>query len=292
MLDTLRINTERREKKSFHCSDYGKSALDLFFALKGVTKTNPPAWYDQVKWGAGSGAEVYMLKALVDAGHVDENYDQDFDGRVEFTIPSLDGDTIPVTGYMDCLLKNGNPVEIKTINNKNAFDIEKYKQGKPRENYVGQLSMYNYFTKKDVGHLFVCAIDGLSRFWFDNVRKSEGVYQCESTVVDLNKEFERWAHIWKVAKEFKGSQAELVPKEFLWEYKYKYDVSTLDWTTVSAAKISAARNGHSVIGDWQIQYSDWKDIIVELQGETLGYTPEELSIIKEKTTGYTTWPKK
>lgn len=296
MLDTLRINSERREKKSFHCSDYGKSALDLFFALKGVTKTNPPAWYDQVKWGAGSGAEVYMLKSLVDAGHVEEFYDQDYDGRVEFTIPSLDGDTIPVTGYMDVLLKNGSPVEIKTINNKNKFDIEKYANGDPRENYVGQLSMYNYFTQKDVGHLFVCSIDGLSRFWFDNKKLSEGIYQCGNTRVDLNKEFERWANIWKVTKEWTNQgddgKATLVPPEFLWAYRYKYDINTLDWTKVPASKISLARNGHAVIGDWQIQYSDWKDLIVHLQGETLGYTPEELLIINEKTRGYTTWNKK
>ncbi len=291
MLETLRINSEQREKKSFHCSDYGKSALDLFFAFKGIGKTNPAEWYDQVKWGAGSGAEVYMLKALIDSGYVNESYDQDFDGRVEFTI----SEGIPVTGYMDAVFNakhNGEPVEIKTINNKNAWDIKKYESNYPRENYVGQLSMYQHFLKKDIGHLFVCAIDGLSRFWFDNVKQSNGVYKCGNTTVDLQKEFDRWSKIWKITKEFKSSPEELVPKEFLWEYRYKIPISEIDWTKVSAGDISKARNNQKVIGDWQVLYSDWKDLIIRLQGDTPGYTPEELIIIKEKTTGYTTWNKK
>lgn len=288
MLEKLRINSEQREKKSFHCSDYGKSALDLFFAFKGIGKTNPAEWYDQVKWGAGSGAELYMLRALQDPGFVKEDYDQDFDGRVEFTI---DGG-IPVTGYMDAVMKNGEPVEIKTINNKNAWDIKKYEDNNPRENYVGQLSMYQHFLKQKIGHLFVCSVDGLSRFWFDNVMQSDGVYKCGNTVVDLNKEFERWSKIYKIAKEFKATDGELVPQEFLWEYRYKLPVNEIDWTKISANAISKARNNKGVVGDWSVLYSDWKDLIVKLQGETLGYTEEELKIIKEKTTGYTTWNKK
>lgn len=278
MLELLKINSEKREKKSFHCSDYGKSALDLFFAFRGITKTNPAEWYDQVKWGAGSGAEVYMLKALQDSGFIEEGYDQDFDGRVEFTI----SDGIPVTGYMDGVMKIGEPVEIKTINNKNAWDIKKYEDNKPRENYVGQLSMYQHFLKQKVGHLFVCSIDGLNRFWFDNVMISDGVYKCGDTVVDLNKEFDRWSMIWKVVKEWKKGD----PIPFLNEYRYKFPVSEIDWTKVSASDISKARNGHKVLGNWEVLYSDWKDLIIQLQGETLGYTEEELKIIKEKTKGY------
>jgi hypothetical protein len=288
MLEKLRIKHEQREKNTFYASDYGKSALDLFFAYHRIRKTNPPEWYDCLKMGAGSGAEVYMLQALKDSGVVDEYYDQDYDGRVEFEVNGFG-----VTGYMDAVTKEGFPVEIKTINNKNAWDIKKYEENKPRENYVGQLAIYMHFRNVDTGYLFVASIDGLNRFWFECKKISDGVYQCGDTVVDLKKEFERWSKIYGVMKYWHFVEGgSLVPEEFLWENRYKIPVEEIDWETVSAGDISKARNGHKVLGNWEILYSDWKDLIVKLQGAELGYTPEELIIIKDKTAGYSTWSKK
>lgn len=290
MLDRLTIKYEAREKKGFHCSDFGKSNLDLFLSLKNITRTNPPKWYDYLRMGAGNGAEVFMLKALVDSGIVDESYDQNFDGRVEFKI----GKDIPVTGYMDAVTKTGYPIEIKTINNANKWDILKYEQNKPRESYVGQLASYMHFLGKDTGFLFVSSIDGLNRFWFECKHLGGGLYKCGETVVNLAEEFKRWEEVWNTTQAWKygGVGAQRVPFEYLNQYQYKVPVEKIDWTTISAGDISKARMGHKVIGDWQVLYSDWKDLIVKLQGSELGYSEAELKVIKDLTSGYTTWSKK
>ncbi len=285
MLDELFIKTEDKVKTNFYASDYGKPAFELYFGLKGVEKTNPAKWYDMLKWGAGSGAETYMVKALQSAGYVDENYDQDYDGRIEFEVEG-----IKVSGYIDGLMmesKGGYPVEIKTINNANAWDIMKYQNDNPRENYVGQLATYMWAKNKDKGYLFVCSIDGLHRFWFECVRTAPGEYKCGNTVVNLNNEFKRWSNIWKVVQ-----TTDELPISYLNEYKYKIPVEEIVWENVSASDISKARNGKKVIGDYQVSYSDWKDLLIKLQGSTLGYDARELEIIKNKTSGYTTWKKK
>lgn len=58
---------------------------------------------------------------------------------------------------------------------------------------------------------------------------------------------------------------------------------------MSKGDISKARNGHKVLGDWQILYSPWKDLIIKRQGAELGYNAEEITKIKQLTEGYTTW---
>ena len=285
MLEKLITVQEPKVKSAFYCSDYGKSGIDLFFSLKNVPKTNPAAWHDTLKWGAGKGVEMAMVKVLQDSGIIEKDYVQETHGRVDFKHKGLE-----IHGYIDASTSNyewGIPIEIKSINNANKWDVQKYENNNPRENYVGQLAIYMFARNLEKGYLFVSSIDGLNRFWFDCIKVSDGVYQCGNTTVDLNKEFDRWVKISELA-----SSNDTPPQELINEKKYKYDVNTLDWTKVSAADISKARNGHKVIGDWEVQYSDWKDLIVKLQGETIGYTPEEIEIIKSKTQGYSTWNKK
>lgn len=285
MLEKLITIQEPKEKKAFYCSDYGKSGIDMFFSLKNTPKTNPPEWYDTLKWGAGKGVEMAMVQVLKDSGIIPKEYVQEEHGRINFTHNGLE-----IHGYIDAstaIYDWGIPIEIKSINNANKWDVQKYEMNNPRENYVGQLAIYMFARGLDKGHLFVSSIDGLNRFWFDCVKISDGVYKCGNTTVDLNKEFERWSKVALLVQENENP-----PMELINEYKYKFNVNELDWKTVSSTDISKARNGHKVIGDWQVQYSDWKNKIVELQGETIGYTPEELEIIKVKTQGYTTWVKK
>jgi hypothetical protein len=41
------------------------------------------------------------------------------------------------------------------------------------------------------------------------------------------------------------------------------------------------------VGDWQVAYSNYKDLIVKQEGTTLGYSLEELALINKLTAGYT-----
>lgn len=281
-VDNLKYVEVPKVRKNFYASDFGKASLDIYFSWTGEPKTNPPKWYDTLRWGAGNGVEAKMLEILKMNDIVAPEYDQKLHGGFK-----IERNGITISGYTDARNKDGEPIEIKSINNKNSNDIKEYTNGYPRSSYVGQLAIYLDALGKDRGYLFASSIDGLSRFWFECRKVGVGIYKCGNVIVNVNDEYARWATLY----------TEHISKGVLpdiWEYRYKYDVSTLDWRTVSANKISQARNDRGVVGDWPITFSDWKDKIIELQGTTPGYTNEELAIILEKTKGYTTWdrPKK
>lgn len=279
ILDSLIYKQEYKEKKNFYASDYGKPILEMYLKFKGVPETNPPKWSDTLKWGAGKGVETAMVDVLKQSGIVPLDYVQETHGGFK-----MEREGVTISGYMDAKNMNGEPIEIKSINNKNAFDIMNYENKKPRENYVGQLSIYMDNLGVDKGYLFVASIDGLSTFWLECNKVGERLYQCGEIIVDLDKQYKQWA---KLYNEYVLKDVEPSP----WQYVYKRDVDKIDWKTVSAGDISKARGGKKVLGDWQIYYSPFKDLIIEKQGATLGYSLEELAKINEATRGYTTWTK-
>ncbi len=273
-LTEFKLKQEKREKKAFYASDVLKPVLDLYFSFKGVEPTNPMEWYSTLRFGAGNGVEASMLKILKDSGFVNEDYDQKVHGRIE-----IEREGIKINGYIDAITKDGLPIEIKSINNKNQFDIAKYEDGKPRQNYVGQLAIYMDALNVDSGYLFVASIDGLNYFLFECKKIGERKYKCKDTEVDLDIEYKKLSNLFKEYVE-----KDIVPPAT--EYIYKHDVNKIDWSKVIKSAISKARNGHAVVGDFQIAYSPYKDKIIELQGSQLGYSEDEIKIIKEKTAGY------
>ena len=280
MLEKLITKNRDTPRSGCHCSDFGKPTLDLYFRMIGEPVTNPPQWYEKLKWGSGLGVEKELLQVLKDSDIVPQEYDQDVHGVI-----TKDIDGVTFSGHMDgntSLDQTGEPIEIKSINNKNAFDIEKYKNNNPRENYVGQLSMYMYLTGAKKGHLFVSAVDGLSNFYFECNDIGDGKYKCGNVTVDVASEVKRLRDIYL---------NNVVPKvqPRVDEYLYKYNIDTIDWKTISKDKISKARNNKAVLGDWQITYSSWLDKIVELQGTERGYSIDELERIKKYTDKYSTW---
>ena len=277
MLERLKLNHEQHKKEAFWPSDFEKPVLDLYFAFTDEPKTNPPKWYDTLKWGAGRGVEDSMLTVLKDSGIVNEDYDQKQHGRVE-----IQREGVQINGYVDAITKDGTPIEIKSINNNNSFDIRRYEKGEPRSNYVGQLSIYMDALGVGVGYLFVSSIDGLHRWMLECKKVGERKYKCANTEVDLDKEYKRWSRLFKHNVE---PQVQPQPTEYL----YKKPIEEIDWRKLSKTDISKARNNRKVIGDWKVSFSPWKDKIIELQGASLGYTPQELERIEELTKGYTTW---
>jgi len=275
-LNNLKFKQDDYEKKNFSASDFGKSMIDLYFAFTKEQVTNPPSWNETLKWGSGKGVEEQMLTILKMNGVVKEDYNQKEHGRIEHKYKS-----IQINGYIDALSVDGLPIEIKSINNANKYDIGKYENGYPRENYVGQLSTYMEAKGQQRGFLFVASIDGLSYFWFECKSLGSGKYKCGNVTVDLYKEWDKWVEL-----KFFVDKSMPYHNEWLFEHRYKYPVKELDWKKVSKTDISKARNGHKVLGDWQISWSPYKNKIIELQGDFLGYSAEELAYIKEKTEGY------
>ena len=276
---TLKINHIPRDRKGFHASDYGKLGFDLYCSFKGIEQSNPAQWFETLKWGAGKGVEAQMLLVLKDSGYVAEDYIQEED--VPNAIFEREG--VKIVGHVDAINIHGEPVEIKSINNKNSVDINKYKDNRPRENYVGQLAIYMDGLGKDRGHMFVASVDGLSYFWFICEHLGDRIYKCGETTVDLNKEYKRWATL---KTDFIDKNIEPDPFE---AGRYKIPVSEIVWSSLSAATTSSVRTGKRVVGDpeaWRILYSPWKDLIVSRQGATVGYSKEELDEILQITKGY------
>lgn len=274
-IDDLVLEEQGRKKEAFYASDINKPAFDIYHAFKGTPKTNPTKWFETLRMGAGNGVEDQMLRVLKASGIVNDDYDQHTHGKIEFEYEG-----VPIHGRIDAITTNGLPIEIKSINNKNKWDISAYEDGYPRENYVGQLATYMHALGVPNGFLFVASVDGLSRFIFECERLGD-LFRCGNVVWDMTKEFDRWK---KIYEENILKDVEPDPMEYL----YKYPVDEIDWTKISKDKISKARNNNAVIGDYQVQYSPWKDLWINKQGSTLGYTAEEIVKIKEMTAGYST----
>lgn len=294
---------ESRQRKQFRASDFGKSEIDIILELQGVEPTNPRKWSDYLKLAAGKGVELKMLEILKQNGVVAEDYDQEkqtkttitrngidvtmlFDAEVKAGGAKIKGTDAQLPNEMELELGEGEIIEIKSINNKNEFDIRDYIDGKARPNYVGQLAIYMDAKSKEQSHLFVSAIDGLNYFWFDCHKIAEGRYQAGETVVDVNAEYARFADIW--------TRREQEPNWFACG-RYKIPVAEIDWKAISKTDIGKARNGYKIIGDkeaWQITYSPFADKIIAAQGVTeRRYSEEELAQINVATKGYTTWVK-
>jgi len=295
----LHYKETRRPKTACSPSDSGKLEADIWLSLKGVEPTNPMDWNDTLRLEAGKAIELQMIKVLKENGIIDENYNQDeiptteieregikirmkFDAQCKKSTLKVEDTLMPNSGVIE--INEGEPLEIKSVNNKNSFDIQDYIEGKPRENYIMQLAMYCDALGKDRGHLFVSTIDGLHFFWFELNKVREGVYQCGNVEVDITKEYKRFAEIWR------KFQANEEPDWF--EEKYKIPVEQIDWTKISKSKISEARNNKRVIGSegqYKILYSDYCDMILEKQGAKRGYNQEEIAKILAITDGYTKW---
>lgn len=274
-LRKLETTTSDRERKAFYASDYGKSNLDLYFSWMNEPRTNPITWRKELLFGAGEGVEMRFLDILKHNGLVDEDYDQRKDGRIELYTHNID-----INGYIDVILKDGTPLEVKATGS--YYNLKQTKAGKPRKSYVGQLGTYMEYLGVDKGYLFIASLDGNSTYLIKCEKVDDYTYQCGDTTVNLSKEWLRWAKL---------HMNHIVPEEMpdIWEYRFKYDINELDWSSLSNAKISAARNNKYVLGDHQVHYSPWRDKIRDMQEEKEGYSPTEIVRIHKLTKGYTTW---
>ncbi len=276
MIDLLKYSREKKEKTAFFASDVLKPSFDLYHKFIGTDETNTTKWYETLRMGAGKGAEEAMLEVLKQSDIVDRNYKQEEHGRVDYTTHG-----IVIHGYIDAITKDGYPIEIKTINNKNSYDIMKYDNNEPRENYVGQLAIYMDFLKRDTGYLFVASLDGLNTY-FIKCTRHDNIFKCGNTEFDLEKELTRWKNLYE-----NNILKKIEPDIF--EYRYKYPIKDIEWDKIPKSKIVSARNNRAVIGDFQVLYSPFKDLWIEKQNETLGYTSEELIEINKLTKGYSNW---
>lgn len=273
---------ELQPRNYFWASELDRPLFELYCRLNVVEKTNPPTWEETLKWGAGNGVEEAMVNILKMNGVVEPDYDQKEHGRVDMV-----WDGVRITGYTDVKTKDGTPIEVKSVNNANYYYVKELEAGEPRISHVVQLIAYMRNAGKDRGILFVSTIDGQNTFVFYCDQIDEYRYKCGNVEVDMREILERLQRVQNELLEI-PSPAEL-PEDVIYEKRYKIPVEEVDWKEVSKSKRTAARAGRRVVGDWELKYSDYKDLWVGLQGDDLGYTKDEINKIKELTKGHTTW---
>lgn len=282
-------STSKRVKSSFWATDTEVSLFDLYHRWIGTPVTNTFSLEKMMMFESAKMIEVAYIKKLQDMGLcLDPQKDSltCFNGeqvltngtdqyRVEMTRGG-----VPVSGYMDAVgispLHGYFPLEIKTFYGE--YQEREIKNGQPKTAYLKQLAVYMDYIGSSHGVLLYVERGTGAVYQFVLECVDNGIYRCNGITFSIEDIYKRWANLYN-----NNVLLHIEPKP---EYRYKYDVSTLDWSKVNKSDISKARNGHKVIGDWQVLYSPYKDLIIERESTQLGYTLEEIAIIREKTKGY------
>lgn len=261
------------EKNSFWASDSEKNGFDIYHAWMGTEPTNPFDAKSLWRFKCGKSAEEKLIELFKEREVMEEGGDQ---YRTEF-----EWNGIPISGYADIKLKTGEICEVKSYYG--DYMAKDLTMGKPKTNYLKQLAVYMYAEKLDRGILYMVPMPMGEHYQFYLRQVAQGEFELENGLISFNleEEFARWKKLYN---------ENIVPKiEPKSEYRYKYPVETLDWRSVPKGDISKARNGHKVLGSWQVTYSPYMDLIIAQEGSERGYTLKELEIIKEKTQGFSNW---
>lgn len=272
-----------KKKTSFWASESETMAFEIYHRWKDTPKTNPITEEKQMMLKMRKLTEEAIVIFLRRSGRLVEAFANN--ERVYF---EWGPNKVPISGYTDLGLTlddNADPVivEVKTYyGGRQHSDI---RNGKIKTSYLKQLAIYLYHHKLPHGKLLMVNQGTGERFEFDLYAHPEGAdghYVCPDNEMEINliETFKRWEKIY-VENILPDVEPEL-------EFVYKYDIEKIDWATTSADAIRKARGNHAVIGDWQAKYSDYKELIAERQGTTLGYTQPELERIRELTSGYST----
>jgi len=280
---TIKLNHEEnylnKEKTSFWASESETMAFDIYHRWMKTEPTNPITEEKLMMLQMRKLTEEAIVENLRRSGLVIESLTNG--DRCYF---EWGPHKVPISGYPDLGIKDNKEkiiVEVKTYYGQNQH-VE-IRNGKVKTSYLIQLAIYMYHKKINHGILLMVNQGTGERFEFDLYKvdnKNPYHYICPDNTIEINLEdtFKRWEKIY--------IENILKKKEPKIEYQYKYDIEKIDWNNISSSKIAKARNNHAVIGDWQVLYSDFKDLIIKKQGTVPGYTPEELKRIRELTSGY------
>jgi len=274
----LEDNDRKKEKTTFWASESEANVFDIYHKWLGTPETNPITPENKLGLNVRKLVELGFVNQLRDLGILHEE-EADKQLRVEF-----EREGIKISGYIDALIKDDAKfisIEFKTsFGDYQKLDLDK---GLPKVSYLKQLAIYMDGLDLDLGYLIQAhfkdnfIIDEIYQFTLK--RNEDGNFSSGAISFNINDTYKKWARLYN---------QNIVPKiEPKSEYRYKYPIEEIDWKSLSSSKIGSARNNRAVIGDWQVIYSDYKNLIIEREGSTLGYTDKELELINALTKGYT-----
>ncbi len=267
-----------KPKTSFWASESETMAFDIFHRWMGTKPTNPMSEEKVIMLLMRKLTEEAIVSLIRKSGCIIEKLSNS--ERVYF---EWGPNKVPISGYPDLgLIIDDEQIIIEVKTYYGGIQHNQIKNGVINKSYIKQLAIYMYYHKIPHGILFMINQGTGERFEFE-IFQQENPYHfiCPDNGDEINLEetFKRWEKIY--------IENILPKKEPAIEYVYKYPIDKIDWATTSKSKIAKARSGKVVIGDFMVKYSDFKNMIVERQGTTLGYTDKELALIRKLTDGYT-----
>ena len=267
------LEKEHKEKTTFWATEAESMAFDIYHKWIGTKPTNPPDAHTQMIFNAGKMMEIALVEQLEDAGLIVATPEEQL--HIEMTRG------VPISGYVDAVHVDGSPIEIKTFYG--TYAVRDLKMGKPRVSYLKQLAIYMDALKQKKGYLIYMERGTGELFEFELHTNNFKKFRCLDIEFDIEDTYKRWGRLYDL-----NILPKVEPKP---DYRYKIPVSEIDWRTLSKSNIGKARNGQKVIGDHPlaVQYSNYKNLIIEKEGASIGYTQSEITQIKNLTKGYTTW---
>jgi len=239
--------------------------FEISHRWRGAKATNLIRAEAQILMNAGKMMEEALVEQWAAAGMVQKHEDQ-----IRIRMDRLG---VPISGYIDALHVDGYPIEVKTFYG--YYQIRELEKGKARESYLKQLAIYMDALNQDKGKLFYMERGNGRMFEFTLHRINEKEFLCGDIGFNLHKTYERWQDLY--------TNHILPSQEPEPEYLYKIPPSQVDWSKVSKTDVKKARANQKVIGDhaWAVNYSGYKDLILQRQGVEPGYTIEELLEVKK-----------
>lgn len=300
-------NEETRVKKSFWASDCLKPLNSLWWAWMNVPRTNKVSPEKLAMFDIGKLCELHLVREMIKVGNAADLDNPEHVKQVEEATGrklcfasepdefghrqlrvDMEREYVPITGYMDGITLNGEPIECKST--RSSKYIKDVATGKPPQiEHVYQLAIYMDFIGAQVGWLAVYARADGCIFFVKVEHLGDQVYattdhslglpeemggedeaqrpaEIEQLTIDLGAEYVRWR---KLYEDYIHTQKE-PPLEF--EYRPSITKKLLDSYMTAGGddkKIRAAIKGERILSEhgWKPQYCDWRDLWIQRECE-------------------------
>ena len=285
--------TEERMRFRPRRAHYASSALadrrDQYREWTGEARSNPTDFLGKLRMFLGTAIEEGLIKHWLSKLHRQGHHVLSAQVQVGGTNPTWDGNC-------DVLMeaKVGNEyhkyvVEIKTKSGYGADLL--WKSGVPSDEYLIQLGLYlrnmaandqtkhgcllymllsdNYFGKMlQFDCRYNVDTDSVECYRYTN---SDGFVEDKDISYCLTGLTARWQELEQAIKD------KVMPKP---DYVYKFPITRALLESQSDATLRRMIANEKVLGDWQAAYSGYKDVNAKTDGGGLGYTSNEIAVIR------------
>jgi len=295
---------ESHAKKTFWPTDCLKPACELYWKFTNKPETDQIQPEKLLMFKAASAYEHEIIRNLVAIGEAIDienaelvNKITDFglnviqrDGDVPQIRLEMEREFVQITGYLDGVTPEGNPIEVKSYYS-SKVDSELAKGLPPAEQYLHQLAVQMDFLGTLKG-ILVSVNRSTGNIFFSELRRestdslvfmigeqttaaietdeyevsgSNDYFVGQVTQFDLGLEYKRWRTLME--------DNVLTLKEPPLDYEYRATITNRLLDNYPEEKVKKAIKGERILSDhrWQPQYSNYKTLWAETEAKQKGF---------------------